>query len=190
MYLFFDTETSGLPINWKAPASNTKNWPRLVQIAWLVFDKTGNQTDGHDFIIKPEGFKIPLSAVAVHGITHERAIAEGVPLGQVLIQFSEAINKATFMVAHNINFDAKVVGAEFIRNDIPNRLFQTPHLCTMKSSTNYCQIPGPYGFKWPSLSELFAKLFGTDFEEAHDATEDVQACAKCFFKLKEIGIIN
>ncbi len=33
MYLFFDTETTGLPRNWHAPASDLANWPRLIQLA-------------------------------------------------------------------------------------------------------------------------------------------------------------
>jgi hypothetical protein len=35
MYLFFDTETTGLPSNYKAPATDLNNSPRLVQLAWL-----------------------------------------------------------------------------------------------------------------------------------------------------------
>ena len=34
----------------------------------------------------------------------------------------------------------------------------------MQSSTNYCKLPGPYGYKWPKLSELHIKLFWVDFE--------------------------
>jgi len=30
MYLFFDTETTGLPRNWKAPVTDLDNWPRMV----------------------------------------------------------------------------------------------------------------------------------------------------------------
>jgi len=36
MYLFFDAETTGIPRNYKVPASDHRNWPRLVQIAWLL----------------------------------------------------------------------------------------------------------------------------------------------------------
>ena len=43
MYLFFDTETTGLPKNWKAPITDLENWPRLVQLAWLVYDNIGNK---------------------------------------------------------------------------------------------------------------------------------------------------
>jgi hypothetical protein len=32
-YLFFDTETTGVPNNWDAPASQIENWPRLIQLA-------------------------------------------------------------------------------------------------------------------------------------------------------------
>jgi len=39
MYLFFDTETTGLPKNWKSPVSYLKNWPRVVQIAWAQYDQ-------------------------------------------------------------------------------------------------------------------------------------------------------
>jgi uncharacterized protein YprB with RNaseH-like and TPR domain len=37
MYLFFDTETTGLPKNWKAPVTDLNNWPRLVQFAFLKY---------------------------------------------------------------------------------------------------------------------------------------------------------
>ena len=42
MYLFFDTETTGLPKNWKASVTDLNNWPRLVQLAYLFYDKNGN----------------------------------------------------------------------------------------------------------------------------------------------------
>ena len=35
MYLFFDTETTGLPRRWNAPVTDVDNWPRLVQLAWI-----------------------------------------------------------------------------------------------------------------------------------------------------------
>ena len=60
MYLFFDTETAGLPRNRKAPVSDLNNWPRLVQIAWLLYDNSGSPVKSSDYIIKPEGFAIPL----------------------------------------------------------------------------------------------------------------------------------
>ena len=59
MYLFFDTETTGLPKNWKAPVTDLSNWPRLVQLAYLLTDGERKKIYGGDFIIKPVGFTIP-----------------------------------------------------------------------------------------------------------------------------------
>lgn len=189
MYLFFDTETTGLPRNWKAPVSDTNNWPRMIQIAWVFTDATGNILDRDSYIIKPEGFTIPIEASKVHRISTERALSEGSDLTTVLNQFNEFIGEAKYIVAHNISFDEKIIGAEFIRNNITTTLFKKPRLCTMHASTNFCRIPGPYGYKWPKLSELHYKLFGEDFEEAHDAAADINATVRSFWEMKSRGII-
>jgi len=59
MILFFDTETTGLPQNYNAPVSDSNNWPRLVQLAFIKCDWEGNIISQSDFIIKPDGFTIP-----------------------------------------------------------------------------------------------------------------------------------
>ena len=69
-------------------------------------------------------------------------------------------------------------------------LFQKKRVCTMKSSTDFCRIPGSYGLKWPTLTELHLALFNTVFDETHNALKDVEACAKCFFQLKKKGIVD
>jgi hypothetical protein len=40
-YLFFDTETTGVPKDYKAPSSDTDNWPRLQELYVKLF--------GHEF---------------------------------------------------------------------------------------------------------------------------------------------
>jgi DNA polymerase III epsilon subunit-like protein len=189
MYLFFDTETTGLPKNWKAPVSDLNNWPRMIQIAWILCDEAGNRTESNDYIIKPENFIIPIEASKVHGISTEKALAEGDDLEDILIKFNKVVDQADFIVAHNIKFDEKIVGAEFLRKGVESNFDSKKKLCTMMSSTNYCKIPGPYGFKWPKLSELHIKLFGKDFEDAHDASADINATEKCFWEMKKIGLI-
>jgi len=82
MYLFFDTETTGLSKNWKAPVTDLNNWPGLVQIAWVLSDNSGKRIEIKDFIIKPEGFTIPYKATKVHRITTERAYEEGIGLAK------------------------------------------------------------------------------------------------------------
>jgi len=60
----------------------------------------------------------------------------------------------------------------------------------MKSSVAYCKIPGNYGYKWPSLKELYSKLFGRTLEGVHNALTDVKACALCYFELKKRRITD
>jgi len=189
MYLFFDTETTGLPKDWGAPVSKLRNWPRLVQIAWLQYDGFGKQISSCEHIIKPQGFAIPPDATRVHGITTERAMKDGVSLKKALTEFSKAISQSDILIAHNMSFDEKIVGAEFLRENISSELFKKSRLCTKEASTDYCQIPGNYGYKWPTLSELYSALFKTDFEDAHNALYDFAACANCFFELKRLGVI-
>ncbi len=189
MYLFFDTETTGLPKNWKAPVTKLDNWPRMVQIAWILSDENGRRIESEAHIIRPENFKIPLQASKVHGITTEKAMEAGSELEAVLKQFRELVNEVNYLVAHNISFDEKIVGAELLRKGIESDFFTKKRCCTMHASTNYCGLPGPYGYKWPKLSELHVTLFGEEFDEAHDAAADINATEKCFWKLRKMGLI-
>jgi|TARA_B110000967_G_C18738984_1_gene486697 DNA polymerase-3 subunit epsilon len=189
IYLFFDTETTGLPQDWKAPVSDTNNWPRIVQIAWVLSSQDDGQLESKDFIIKPEGFTIPKESSDVHGISTEQAYEEGKDLLDVLTEFDKDLRNSTRLVAHNISFDEKVLGAEFIRKGIENDFFEKRRLCTMQKSTDYCKLPGRYGYKWPTLSELHITLFGKDFEDAHNAMGDVIATENCFWKLRDLGIV-
>lgn len=189
MYLFFDTETTGLPRNWKAPVTDLSNWPRLVQLAYLYYDNEGKKISGGDFIIKPEGYSIPVDASRIHGISTERALAEGQSISTVLQHFNALVSSASYLVAHNMSFDEKIVGAEFLRNGMQNCIHPKNKICTMDRSTNYCAIPGPYGYKWPKLSELHYKLFNTGFEDAHNAAVDITATCKCFWELKRLNKI-
>ncbi len=190
MYLFLDTETSDLPRNWNAPETDTKNWPRLVQLAWVTADKSGSITDSQVHLIKPQGFKIAASAQAIHGISTKFASENGVELALALNEFLQAADGAKTVIAHNIDFDLKIIGAEFIRTAMANPLRKKKLRCTMKESTNYCGIPSSRGFKWPTLEELHHKLFGTGLTQAHDASADCLACLKCYFRLKELKVLK
>lgn len=189
MYLFFDTETTGLPKNWKAPITDLDNWPRLVQLGWIMSSEEGERLDTGNIIIKPEGFEIPIGASDVHGITTEMAIKDGVPLEETLSHFNIMIEQADYIIAHNMNFDKKIIGAELLRMEIDSSFELKPKICTMLASINYCQLPGNYGFKWPKLQELHNKLFGKDFDGAHDAFADIDATERCFWEMRKLKLI-
>jgi hypothetical protein len=88
-----------------------------------------------------------------------------------------------------MSFDEKIMGAEFLRNRMKDNVASKDKVCTMQSTTNFCAIKGAYGYKWPKLSELHRILFGHDFSEAHDASVDIKATARCFWELKARKLI-
>lgn len=188
LLLFFDTETSGLPKRWDAPISDLANWPRLVQISWILCDDTGLEIDRDYQLIRPDGFKIVPGAEEKHGISTEYALRHGVELRPVLERFHQTVAKSSVLVAHNISFDEAVMGSELMRAKFSNNLIAKTQFCTMKVGTELCKIRGKYGFKWPTLLELHEKLFGESFSGSHDAQADCIACMKCFFRMKQLKL--
>ena len=169
MYLIFDTETTGLPKNWRAPISDTENWPRCVQLAWQVHDEIGNLIESKSYIIKPDNFDIPYESEKIHGISTLLAEAEGIELDSVLNEFNDSISKSKFIIGHNVNFDLNVIGCEFYRRNIISNIESTDILDTCTELTaDLCKLAGGRGgkFKLPTLTELHEFLFESSFEEA------------------------
>jgi DNA polymerase-3 subunit alpha len=186
MYLIFDTETTGLPKRWDAPLSDSENWPRCIQIAWQIHDASGELIAHQDYLIQPTGFTIPFDSEQVHGISTVLAEEQGVSLSEVLEDFQAAINGVAYVVGHNISFDRNIMGAEFLRQGLEDPLEGKTVIdtCTEETAT-LCKLAGGRGgkFKLPTLGELYVHLFQVQFEEAHNATADVEATARAFFEL-------
>ena len=64
--IVFDTETTGLPLSWKAPVTELNNWPRLVQLAYVLYDADGNKVSSGDYLSKSDGLKIPADFSLIH----------------------------------------------------------------------------------------------------------------------------
>jgi DNA polymerase-3 subunit epsilon len=179
MYLFLDTETTGV-----TPQD------RIVSICSMFYDYSGQNISSLYVLVRPEGFSIPLSATAIHGITSERAMRDGFALADVLNSLDLEILRLSpkLLIGHNIAFDRTIILNEYARSRKVEHLSRLSTFCTMKETTSLCRIPGRYGdFKWPRLAELHKFLFGTTHSDAHSAQADVEACANCFFELKRLG---
>ena len=114
----------------------------------------------------------------------------GIRLVEALVEFAAALEKIRTVIAHNVDYDRPVIEAEFIRAGMKCFLGSKELICTKDSSTNYCALPGHYGYKWPTLDELHRKLFDAPMGAAHNALVDVRACMKCFFELESRGVIS
>lgn len=190
MILFFDTETTGVPKNYQGSITDLDNWPRVIQLAWALYNNDGSLFDSACDLIKPDGWEVPKEDFWIkNGFTTEKSQLEGKAIHDVLFQFMTPLNRCKVMVAHNLSFDYPIVGAEMIRAGL--RAQNKPDkFCTMKASTDICRIPGARGYKWPKLEELHRFLFQCDFDGAHDAMNDVMATAKCYFEMQKRGMLT
>ena len=97
------------------------------------------------------------------------------------------------MVGNNISFDRNIMGAEYLRVGLKDALEGKAIIDTCTEETALlCKLSGGRGgkFKLPTLSELYYHLFKKKFEEAHNATSDVEATTRVFFELLRNGLIN
>ena len=172
MFVFVDTETTGLP------QGGTQ--PRIVSIAWMLAGAVDQPVVFRHVILRPDGFVIPDDVVRIHGITTERALREGVALPRALDVFASDIATAGAhgVVAHNLAFDRPIIDAEFVRLGRVAPFGKLKSHCTMIEARR----------RWPgeraSLARAFERLFGRGFDGAHDAASDVWACAQLFFGLR------
>ena len=184
---FFDTETTGFV---KKGALVQDGQARCVQLAALLCDENGKELDRVYEIIKPDGFVIPDQVAKIHGVTQERALAEGKDRIQVLTRFQGMFERSSLIVAHNFDYDRSIMEIE---EAYSNGLFdwtgRPASYCTMKSSTNICKIPSARGgYKWPKLMEIYKHFFHKEFDKAHDAFADMFAMKEVFMELKKLGL--
>jgi DNA polymerase III subunit epsilon len=186
-YLFFDTETTGLP--------KDGHDARIVQLAALLTDHEGNPIADMNMIITPDGYDIPEGASAIHGITTERAIREGLPRIVVMNLFQSMVERSDMIIAHNMAFDYQCYVRECQAVDYPDAMIGKQTACTMKMATPIVQCPPTqrmidYGrghqYKNCTLQEAHVHFFGREFEGAHDALADVRACRDVFFAMKRM----
>ena len=192
-FLFFDCESTGVPRDYKASYTDVDNWPRVISLAWILTDSDNNILSEHHYLVKPDGWMMPTEKFWIDaGFSQEKSMAEGIPIDTILEKFMADIHRTDNLVAHNLNFDHRIVWAEIIRSGREPRSGLNK-ICTMMRSTAYCRIPhssGRGGYKWPKLQELYTHLFNKEFDNAHDALADIRACRESFFELVKRGVIE
>jgi DNA polymerase-3 subunit epsilon len=183
--LFIDTETSGLPKNWRKPYSAEGNWPFCIQVAWIIYTKDRQVLKQENHFIKENDFKISKSATKIHGITHQFLEANGQSRNEVLeILSRDVIKFQPLVIGHFMEFDFKMLGVDFYRAEIENPIKKEMTFCTMLATTHMVKNPVVKFFK---LGELYQVLFNTTLYNQHNALADAKATADCFFELVKRG---
>lgn len=193
--LVFDTETTGKADMKKKDFAvhGVSAQPHLVQIGAVLFK--GRRPLGHfSAVLIPKEARdgarvgIPAEASGVHQIFEADIDAVGMEPKIALAAFNQMLRNADRLVAHNMDFDELVTRAAYSRVAAPqDLLLNIPKVCTMRSSENILKLPGKYGYKFPSLNEAHEHFCGTPVEGAHDAMNDLLACADVLWALEDGG---
>ena len=203
-YLVFDTETSDLPKTKIVSPEKMHLYPYVVQFSYIIYDQdTNTKIKIFDKIIKLKPYNvISKDSTKFHGITNEISELKGVSLKDVLTEFLTDIDSIDCLVAHNKEFDLKMIMIELMRliedEIVPelklnweNKLAKVQGLsnvrCTMRDSIDLCKIEkensrGKY-YKFPTLSELHMKLFMVEPKNLHNSLNDILITLRCFIQM-------
>lgn len=195
--LFYDTETSGLPL-FNDPSEDPRQ-PHIVQLGARMVDMDTRQVISTiDLIVRPDGWEIPDDVAAVHGITTAMATECGVSESMAVGIFMELWDRCDFRVAHNETFDARILRIALKRfgtdADAEADHWKAARAeCTARMSTPICNLPPTAKMvaarrnhaKTPNLAEAYEFFTGKKLEGGHRALIDVDACMTIYFAMMD-----
>ena len=186
MILVFDTETTGFPKTKYALPFHKSFFEnaRMIEIAYLLIDENTKVIHKEaSFLINKSYNRSPITNHHIHGITDKLIEEEGVNITTVFEElYNDLINVHT-IVAHNMDFDIKILLSEIYRNyseskNLLGQLYSKNWNCTMKQGLKYMKVK-----KFPKLLELYKHIFNEEWEQSHRAFDDARVCAKCYIEM-------
>ncbi len=179
----FDLETTGTD-------------PREARIVTgaVIEVRAGEPTGRREWLADP-GVPIPQDAVAVHGISTERAAAEGRPADQVADAIAGVLTAywktGVPVVAYNAAFDLTLLSAELRRHGLPS-------LRDRLGGADPAPVIDPYTIdrsvdryrRGKRNLEAVCTEYGVVLDAAHDATADALAAARlaCAIAVRHPGV--
>ena len=202
--LIFDVETTGL-LPKILKKEDIEKYPHVIQLSYILYDCERNNIIDYfnNYIILNRKIKISKKVTELTGIDKELTLT-GVSIMTALERFSKAYEEADNIVAHNLEFDSKMILIEMYRNEElikklnknilnlknVNRIeTEKEKYCTMKNGRYICNIKKlsndgkEYYLKWPKLIELYEKLFNKRIDNLHNSLVDTVACLRCYLKM-------
>lgn len=186
--LFYDTETTGLPL-WDQPSTDSRQ-PHILQIAAALVDlDTRKITQEINLLVAPDGWTIDPESEAIHGISHTFASTHGIPEANALSAFLDLWNIANVRVGHVESFDARMIRIAIKRFGAGNVLADAWRDAAAECTSELC-VPlnralGRGHGRGPKLVEAYRYYTGRELSGAHDAREDMLATIDVYFAVKD-----
>ena len=159
----FDLETTGVDVR----------TARIVTACIAVLDASGALVSRRDWFADP-GVEIPEGAAAIHGISTERARAEGRPAAEVVAEIAAELRRLLGaglpLVVYNAPYDLSLLGCEAERHNVAPLVDPAPvvdPLVIDKAVDRYR--------KGPRTLVAASAHYGVSLDGAHDAGVDAIA---------------
>lgn len=195
LILAYDTETTGII---KGSDYTDPSAPFLSSIAMILYDTESRRiVSSFNAAVKPEGWSMPEEASRVNGLTDEYLHKVGIPFPIVAFTLLALMNKAELRIAHNADFDTKIVAAALWRAAISEspedeahivvkHWLDMPSYCTMQSAKNVVNALDKRGkVKYPKLTEAYKFFFDRELDRAHSANADAVAVLEIYMALQK-----
>ncbi|MEV5970036.1 3'-5' exonuclease [Streptomyces sp. NPDC051921] len=142
-----------------------------------------------DWLADP-GIRIPAQASAIHGISNERAAAEGRPVREVADEIAETLTgywtQGVPVVAYNASFDLTLLAAELRRHGLPS-------LDERLGGTGTGPVVDPYTIdravdryrRGKRTLEAVCAEYGVELTAAHQAAADALAAVRVAIAIAE-----
>lgn len=174
----------------------------LAAILLLIYDtETTGIIRGDDYTNPanpyPDGWAMPVEAGAVNGLTTEYLNEVGLPVDVAMRAAIAIAMRADLCVAHNVDFDTKIMAAALWRQLIADGeseedahgfiqgWLSKPTYCTMKESKPIVKALTTNGrLKYPKLSEAYRHFFDREIDNAHSANADAVAVLEIYLALQ------
>ena len=146
----------------------------------------------NDCFLKPNGrIFIHPRAIEKHKIDYEALLQKTntLEITELLTKFVADVSRCETLVAHNMKGDLKTLNNELLRHDMEEINVNT--YCTMEQTKQFCNSKDKRNrLKYLRLDELHQKLFNSPLDNtmAHNSCYDVEMCAKCYFKYRNMNI--
>ena len=180
--MVLDTETTGFPSSRNPQELDKFNSARLIELGYIIFDKSGKDIKKYDNLIIPDNFVI--TNTFIHGIKQENALKNGKNINEVLDQLTLDLKNVDGIICHNISFDMAIILSEAYRAnklELVKLINEKLHICSMAIGKKFMKND-----KNPKLIELYKFLFNKDFIQDHRALSDCVACSECYFSMISI----
>jgi DNA polymerase-3 subunit epsilon len=162
----FDLETTGIDVETS----------RIVTANVSVIGEDGHPVSRIDWLANP-GIEIPQGATAVHGVTTERAVAEGRPAALVVYEIVDALRalmaEGVPLVIYNAPYDLTLLHHEAVRYGIDPLELPAPIIDPLVIDRAVDRYR-----KGKRTLEAAAVVYGVELLDAHDAGADAIAAGR------------